>query len=154
MMVRLNPELDLVEVDDDEGTMTIRNKRTDEVVTLDFHPEGDWIVASTNNLSELSFWPLEARTPIVRGGYDTSAQRPVAFTPDGRLIARGSLAVTVRLWDLATAKQIASFEGNRNPVTSVAFSPDGRHIASGSLDDTVRLCQVSDGSLLNTSGRG
>jgi hypothetical protein len=44
MMVRLNPELDLVEVDDDEGTMTIRNKRTDEIVTLDFGDiaEGRW----------------------------------------------------------------------------------------------------------------
>ena len=44
MMVRLNPELDLVEVDDDEGTMTIRNKRTDEVVTLDFGDiaDGRW----------------------------------------------------------------------------------------------------------------
>jgi hypothetical protein len=44
MMVRLNPELDLVEVDDDEGTMTIRNKRTDEVITLDFGDiaEGRW----------------------------------------------------------------------------------------------------------------
>ncbi|MGB5814816.1 MAG: hypothetical protein WBH85_18655 [Thermoanaerobaculia bacterium] len=44
MVVRLNPELDLVEVDDEEGTMTIRNKRTDEVVTLDFGDiaEGRW----------------------------------------------------------------------------------------------------------------
>lgn len=44
MMVRLNPELELVEVDDEEGKMTIRNKRTDEVVTLSFGDiaEGRW----------------------------------------------------------------------------------------------------------------
>ena len=55
MMVRLNPELDLVEVDDDEGTMTIRNKRTDEVVTLDFGDiaEGRW--GWTTDEGEVSF---------------------------------------------------------------------------------------------------
>lgn len=34
MMVRLNPELELVEADDEAGTLTIRNKKTGEVMTV------------------------------------------------------------------------------------------------------------------------
>lgn len=34
MMVRMNPELELVEADDEAGTLTIRNKETGEVMTV------------------------------------------------------------------------------------------------------------------------
>ncbi|HSL84482.1 MAG TPA: hypothetical protein VLF66_17045 [Thermoanaerobaculia bacterium] len=34
MMVRVNPELELVESDDEAGTLTIRNKKTGEVMTV------------------------------------------------------------------------------------------------------------------------
>lgn len=36
MMVRANPDLELVESDDDAGTLTIRNKETGEVATFDW----------------------------------------------------------------------------------------------------------------------
>lgn len=35
LAVKLNPEVELVEADSDEGTLTVRNTRTGEVVTLD-----------------------------------------------------------------------------------------------------------------------
>lgn len=35
MVVRVNPELEVVETDDEAGTITVRNKRTDEVLTVD-----------------------------------------------------------------------------------------------------------------------
>jgi hypothetical protein len=36
-VVRFNPELEMVESDDEAGTMTVRNTRTGEVATLDFN---------------------------------------------------------------------------------------------------------------------
>ncbi len=36
LMVKINPELELVESDDDAGTMTVRNTKTGETVTVDF----------------------------------------------------------------------------------------------------------------------
>ena len=66
----------------------------------------------------------------------------VAFSPDGRLIASGSSAKTVRLWDVQKQKEIATFKGHAGGVYSVAFSPDGRSLASGSSDNTVKLWNI------------
>jgi WD40 repeat protein len=91
----------------------------------------------------------------------------VAFSPDGKLGLSGSIdrpisladytprpgvpAGTIpypkvlRLWDVATGKEIRLLEGHTDVVLSVAFSPDGTRALSGSGDRTMRLWDVATG---------
>jgi len=69
----------------------------------------------------------------------------VAFSPDGKAALSGSYDKTLRLWDLATGREIRKFEGHSGGVTSVAFSPDGKAALSGSYDQTLRLWDLVTG---------
>jgi parallel beta-helix repeat protein len=75
----------------------------------------------------------------------TDGVRSVAFSPDGRLLASGSADDTIKLWEVATGREVRSLSGHTDDVYSVAFSPDGRLLASGSADDTIKLWEVATG---------
>ena len=63
----------------------------------------------------------------------------VAFSPDGKTLASGSLDFTVKLWDVSTGKELRTLEGHALEVYSVAFSPNGKILASGTLVELQKL---------------
>jgi WD40 repeat protein len=80
--------------------------------------------------------------------------RKLAFSSDGATLAAAGPGV--RLWDVATGRERATFGGHDAPVTSIAFSADGKRIATGcpwpveqvERDPTVRVWEVTTGKPL------
>ncbi|GES65250.1 WD40 repeat protein [Aspergillus terreus] len=70
-------------------------------------------------------------------GTMAGAAEPAAFSPDGSLVAMGSLPLTI--WDTATCQLRKKIPGHSAYLTDVQFSPDGRLVISTSIDQTVRL---------------
>ena len=84
----------------------------------------------------------------------TDRVHSIAFTRDGSTLVTGSYDGTVRLWDVATRRQIGTPLNGHGQVNSVAFSPDGKILASGGADGTVRLWDVATRRQIGTPLNG
>ena len=69
----------------------------------------------------------------------------VAFSPDSTTLASGSTDGTVKLWDMETKTNTATFEGDLF-VYSVAFSPNGKTLAAGLHGGTINLWDLETGT--------
>ena len=61
----------------------------------------------------------------------------MAFSPDGRHAISGAGDGTVRLWEVATGREVRRFSGHDKGVHDVAFSPDGRQALTVGEDTMV-----------------
>ena len=76
-----------------------------------------------------------------------TCSRPFAltFSPCGKYLVSGSWwrkgleKVSIRIWEVATGKNIHTFWGHTTDVQDLAFSPDGKLLASASYDGTILL---------------
>lgn len=75
-----------------------------------------------------------------------SEVRSAAFSPDGNFILSGARDNSMKLWNVASGKEIRTFHGHQGDVFSVAFSTDGRYALSSSLDKLVKLWDISTGN--------
>lgn len=74
----------------------------------------------------------------------------VAYSPNGKIMASGSLDETIYLWDTENYKVADTLKGHGGNIFCVTFSPDGKYLASASKDNTVRVWETATGNLLRT----
>jgi WD40 repeat protein len=73
----------------------------------------------------------------------------VAFSRDDKTLASSSLDGTVRLWDVASGKEIAKWTGHDRGADVLCFSPDGKHLATCGFG-SLRVWGVASGKTVAT----
>ena len=109
-------------------------------------PEGDFLIWAGRD-GQVHFWHLgKDREHILLPGPTHGGEAwSVDVSPNGKLLAvgydneAGKNAESLKLWDLVTAKHVATLPGFLGTVMSVEFSPNGTLLATGSYDGTVQL---------------
>jgi serine/threonine protein kinase len=81
----------------------------------------------------------------------------IDYSPDGGYLASGnggwSSNVTdnsIKIWSLATEKEVRTFSGYSKKVSSVSYSPNGRYLAGGSFDNRIKIWDVATGKEMRT----
>jgi WD40 repeat protein len=113
------------------------------VVEEAFTPDGRTLALALINENSVELYNVNPWKYQGRIGRMPGRLRCMAISPDGHLIATAGQDEVVRLWDLATKREVRQLRGHRGGIVSLAFSPDGRRLASGAYDCTVRLWDVN-----------
>ena len=74
----------------------------------------------------------------------------VAMTPDGQWAVSVSSDTTLKVWDLASGRELRTLSGHTDCVSGVALSGDGRIAVSASYDQTLKVWDLASGRELRT----
>ncbi|MDX2179246.1 MAG: c-type cytochrome domain-containing protein [Bryobacteraceae bacterium] len=75
-----------------------------------------------------------------------------AISPDATLLATASYDKLIKLWDLASGKEIRTLKDHIDAVYALEFTPDGKRLISGAADRTVKVWNSETGERLYTMG--
>jgi WD40 repeat protein len=107
----------------------------------------------------LELWDLAGGRLTRSWPAGTNAVTAVAFAPGGTRLATGDAAAQVRLWEVATGRELAVFPvaeppryPGENQVAALSFSADGKRLATGcwpGFETEVLVFDLEAGALMH-----
>jgi len=108
-------------------------QRWSEVVV---DPKGRYVAASGSD-GQVHLWSTTDWTELTAIGHNGDAPA-LAVSPDGELLATGSIDQTVRVWRASDLTPVATWLGHQGTVQAVSFRADGRTLLSVGDDGALK----------------
>lgn len=110
-----------------------------------------WDLAAVENVAVQKSPPLTVTPSHWLHGHEGTV-RSVDFSPDGQSAVSATGwpqdDKSVRVWDLATGREIQRFENSTSGSFAARFMPDGKRVISGADDGFLRMWDISTGAEL------
>ncbi|KAF8006034.1 hypothetical protein BT93_K0352 [Corymbia citriodora subsp. variegata] len=148
---------------DTNATIATLEAPPSEVWQMQFDPKGTTLAvagggSASIKLWDTATWELIATLSIPRPEQPKPSDKgnkkfvlSVAWSPDGRRLACGSMDGTISIFDVARAKFLHHLEGHFMPVRSLVFSPlEPRLLFSASDDAHVHIYDSEGKSLVGS----
>jgi WD40 repeat protein len=134
-----------------KATLTLAG-HTENIYTVRFSPDGRSLVTASDDHT-LIVWDAATGNALRTLQGHSQTVFGMAFSLDGTQVAsasgeRGSddkpaRPGEVKLWEVATGKELASFQGHASMVYRVAFRCDGQQLASAGEDRLIKVWDLN-----------
>jgi succinate dehydrogenase flavin-adding protein (antitoxin of CptAB toxin-antitoxin module) len=74
--------------------------------------------------------------------------RSLSFNSEGTKIVSGGYDQFIKLWDIASGKEIFSVKASAFPIEVLSFTPDDRYIITAGLENNVKIWDAENGKLV------
>ena len=111
-------------------------------------------IVSGDNFGNVILWDVESGREVQSPGKHRSDITHMAFSPDGRYLATTSNDRTIKpndttgkpikLWDMSTNQEVATFIGHDTAIATIAFSSDGLSLISASQDGEIKRWSITE----------